>query len=208
MDFRVYSFRYGEEIAVSRGDIVEDWYSIKSALKSITEQDIIDAFIADSRISKSLAHVINNLIRERLERDNWRSESPIFQEEEYLSDRRWRLDFSRNSVAVEVAFNHREAIAWNLIKPVISSELNHVRKAVQTSIGIIITATEELRQIGGFDGAVGTYETHLTYLKPLRNILTVPMIILGLEAPESFKVSHEDFNGRKKGIIESKVSIF
>lgn len=207
MDFRVYSFRYGEEIAESRGDIAEDWHSIKSALKSITEQDIIDAYNADKRNSKSIAHVINNLIKERLEKDKWMSESPIFQEEKYISDRRWRLDFSRNSVAVEVAFNHREAIAWNMIKPVISSELNHVRKAVQTSIGVIITATEKLRLDGGFDGAVGTFETHLTYLKPLRNILTVPMIIIGLEAPKSFKVLHEDFNGRKKGIIESKASI-
>ena len=30
--------------------------------------------------------------------------------------RRWRLDFAKESISLEVAFNHGEAIAWNLLK--------------------------------------------------------------------------------------------
>jgi len=45
---------------------------------------------------------------------------------------------------VEVAFNHGEATAWNLIKPVLASELNHVEKVIPTQAGVFITCTEAL----------------------------------------------------------------
>ena len=63
----------------------------------------------------------------------------------------------------------------NLIKPVLAGELNHVKKEVNTEIGVIICATKDLKDKGGFDGAVGEYEKFLTYLDPLRDVLSVPM---------------------------------
>ena len=73
------------------------------------------------------------------------------------------LDFAKNSISVEVAFNHAEAIAHNIIKPVLASELNHVQK-IQTKLGIIVTATKY--ETKGFDGAVGTFEQFIEYFKP------------------------------------------
>lgn len=87
-------------------------------------------------------------------------------------------------------FNHGEAISWNLLKPVMASELNHVRKAIQTSAGIVICATEEMREAGNFDSAVGTYEKFLRYLTPMYNVLTAPLLMIGLKAPESFYIDH------------------
>lgn len=43
-----------------------------------------------------------------------------------------------------------------------------------------------MKEVGNFDGATGSYEKFLQYLNPFRNILTVPMIILRLEAPSTF----------------------
>ena len=83
--------------------------------------------------------------------------------------------------AVEVAFNHGGNVSWNLIEPVLSSELNHVEKAIQTEIGVVITATDEMKKAGGFDGAVGSYEKYVEYCKPLMNLLTAPILIIGLE---------------------------
>ena len=45
-----------------------------------------------------------------------------------------------------MAFNDGEAIAWNLLKPVLSAELTTLQKAVQTSGGVIITATEAMKR--------------------------------------------------------------
>ena len=45
-----------------------------------------------------------------------------------------------------------------------------------------------MKKAGGFDNAVGTYETYLGYLKPMNNILTAPLLIIGLKAPETFEI--------------------
>lgn len=201
MEFRTYSFRYGEEIACMREDISPDWDNLKETIWNISDDDIIEEFSQNHMKNKSIASTINSLIRDRLVSQGWSSESPIFQDPEYSVDKRWRLDFAKNQISVEVAFNHGEAIAWNLTKPVLASELNHVRKAIQTSVGVVITATSGLKDIGGFDSAVGTFEKHLTYLIPLRSILTVPMVIIGLEAPQSFFISHSTEDRRKVGRI-------
>lgn len=201
MEFRTYSFRYGEEIATMREDICSDWENLKETIRNISDQDIIREFSQNHTKNKSIASSINRLLRDRLMKQGWASESPIFQDPEFSDEKRWRLDFAKNQISVEVAFNHGEAIAWNLTKPVLASELNHVRKAIQTSIGVIITASSCLKDIGGFDSAVGTYEKHLTYLEPLRSILTVPMVIIGLEAPSSFYISHQVESQRKTGKV-------
>lgn len=115
------------------------------------------------------------------------------------------MDFAKESISVEVAFNHGEAIAWNLIKPVLAGELNHVQKEINTEIGVIICATKELKDNGGFDGAVGEYEKFLTYLNPLRDVLSVPMVIIGLEAPKTFKIEVHTKEGKKQGIVKKFV---
>ena len=62
----------------------------------------------------------------------------------------------------------------------------------------MITATTDLKNKGGFDGAIGTYEKFLDYLPPLQNMLTTPLLIIGLEAPETFHIEHEQYKPRKK----------
>ncbi|MFC0077706.1 BglII/BstYI family type II restriction endonuclease [Flavobacterium procerum] len=145
----------------------------------------------------SLSKSINSLLKERFKASGWHEESAIFQDSQYRGDT-WRLDFAKKDVSIEVAFNHASVIAWNLLKPVLASELNHVDKAIQTKIGVIITATEALKRAGGFDGAVGTFEKYLEYLPPLNNVLTVPLFIIGLDTPDTFRVDQHQHALRKK----------
>jgi len=113
------------------------------------------------------------------------------------------LDFAKdNAISIEVAFNHGEAIAWNLLKPVLASELNHVKKALQTKVGVIIVATDDMKEAGGFDSAVGSYEKVIRYLKPFNNFLTVPMVIIGLKKPKTFKIIQFKKDNKKIGRIE------
>jgi len=166
---------------------------ILDALTSITDVDITTKFgQAATRAGKgpkSISAALNVLIREKLG-PTWGAESPIFQDAAYSSkkDRAWRLDFAKGDVSVEVAFNHGEAIAWNLLKPVLAGELNHVKKARQTRFGVIVCATAELKAAGNLDGAVGEYEKILRYLTPLHGILTVPLLVIGLCAPKTFYI--------------------
>ena len=71
----------------------------------------------------------------------------------------------------------------------LASELNHVEKAIQTSAGIIITVNNDMKKMGNFDDAIASFEKFKQYLKPLNNILTVPMIIIGIKPPKTFFIN-------------------
>lgn len=96
-----------------------------------------------------------------------------------------------DALCVEVAFNHGEAIAWNLLKPVLACELNHVKKAVQGQIGIYICATDKMKKAANIDSASGSFEKVLRYLPPMMNQLTVPIMVIGLEPFGTFYVNKE-----------------
>ena len=201
MNFRTYSFRHAEVI-LNEPSFSAQYNEVKDVISGITDDNIIAKHNSYGttdieKTPKSISKAINELLKERFVNAGWQPESGIFQDTQYQGET-WRLDFAKQDISIEVAFNHTTVIAWNLIKPVLASELNHVQKAIQTQVGIIITATEELKAAGGFDGAVGTYQKFLDYLPPLRNVLTVPLLIIGLEAPAKFVIEEHQHADRKK----------
>lgn len=203
MKYKKFSFRHAEEIFLVDDSFTYLWNEVKEVLDSITDKDIIDEFNSERREAKSISEAINKLIDTRLVAKGWHPQSCIFADPEY-SDAKgtWRLDFAKDNIAIEVAFNHGGNVSWNLIKPVLSSELNHVEKAIQTQAGIVITATDEMKKAGGYDGAIGTYEKYVEYLKPLNNLLTTPMMIIGLEPPETFIIEHRKEANRTVGFVK------
>lgn len=188
MRFKTYSHRFGLELAGTVPELSEAWDDLAAAIRSIKEPDIRRRFEA-GKDAKSISRVLNEAIHDALTKRKWNPESPIFQGADYDTSQ-WRLDFAKGPLSVEVAFNHGEAIAWNLLKPVMASELNHVRKAIQTRLGVIICATSDMKRAGGFDSAVGEFEKFERYFLPFMQWLTTPMIIVGLEAPRSFYIEH------------------
>ena len=201
MNFKIHSFRHAKVI-LNEAEFKNQYDELIKVISEISDDDIVDKHNSygvdeEAKIPKSISKAINDLLKERLQGCDWNSESGIFQDTEYVGET-WRLDFAKDDISIEVAFNHSTVIAWNLIKPVLASELNHVQKAIQTKIGVIITATNDMKSRGGFDGAIGTYEKFLDYLPPLQNVLTVPLLIIGLERPETFRVEHHQLAPRKK----------
>ena len=49
--------------------------------------------------------------------------------------------------------------------------LKELEKDKKTELGIIITATHDFKKVGGFDGAVGTYEKHIRYFSAYHNYI-------------------------------------
>lgn len=194
MDFVTHEHRHSLNLFTTSEPYITLYEEIKSVLQGISDAELIDMYNQNTRDNKkSLSESINKIIKQELTEKGWTDESPIFSDPNYSNARdkkRWRLDFAKEEISIEVAFNHGEAIAWNLIKPVLASELNHVNKAIQTSAGIIICATEEMKKAGNFDGAVGTYEKFIRYLIPMQNMLPTPILLIGLKAPETFKIDH------------------
>ena len=56
-----------------------------------------------------------------------------------------------------------------------------------------------MKVAGGFDGAIGTFEKAVQYL---RSQLTEPMVLMGLEAPRFFQINHIKANNKWRGIIQ------
>jgi hypothetical protein len=166
------------------------YQEVIEVIESISDDDLKSRHLSrkNGGIKSSLAPSINALLKERFIEKGWNAESPIFQGAEYTSDKVWRLDFAKEPISIEVAFNHGEAIAWNLLKPVLASEVNNVQKAITTEVGVVITATKNLKVSGCFDNAVGEYEKMLRYLIPLSTLMSVPLMIIGLEPPETFRL--------------------
>jgi len=136
---------------------------------------------------KSLSDALNFYIRENLESKGWQKEPKIFKSLDY-EDRAWRLDFAKNDICVEVSFNHGEAIAHNILKPVLSSEESSLEKEYTTQIGIVVTATEELKKTGNLDDSAGTFDDFIEYFHPYSFFIRCPMIIIGLEGLETFYI--------------------
>ena len=224
MEFIVHSHRHGLDLLENVEEYKAFWQEIKSALEAVTETRIIDHFENNfsGKPVKSISRTINTLIDTELSGMGWKSQSPIFGESSY-GDHAWRLDFAKSfeapdlettnpgslresGISIEVAFNHQGNISWNLLKPVIASEINHVPKAIQTGIGVVIAATRDLVVAGGFDSAVGTYENYISNLLPLQNLLTVPIVIIGLKAPTTFVIEHEKRGSQNFGSIKLNVN--
>lgn len=114
----------------------------------------------------------------------------------------WTLDFSKpatlsdgkkTGMAVEVAFNHAEAAAWNLVKPVIASEINdaRVKTKIGEGIGVVIVASSGMKYAGNFDGATGDFRRYLKTLNAMRSQLTSPILLVPLEAPVTFHIQRK-----------------
>ena len=177
-------------------------------------------------ISDALGAVKSKEVKKKLESKKiteeeaellWISESEIFGESVFGMST-WRLDFARKIIArdesgiripgikdkgisIEVAFNNAGSAAWNVLKPSIASELNHVEKNIQTSIAVVIVATDDFKAAGGFDLTVGTFLSYKKMLEPLQDVVKVPMLILGIKAPKTFKIEVYKRNGKNQGRI-------
>ena len=199
MEYIEYSYRYAKAIIESDKYLKERYDEFLNVLKNISDDDLSKDF-TKRRVAheqkktnfKSITPSINFLLKKRIkEIPGWETEVDIFNDETNNNTHtEWRLDFAcENAFAVEVAFNHGEAICWNLLKPVLASELNHVKKQINTQLGIYVCATDDLKLFGNIDSASGSFEKVLRYLKPLSNQLTIPIMIIGLKAPKDFFVS-------------------
>ena len=215
MEFREYSHRHADAIIKNDKDLRKRYDQFVGVLRSISEEELITDFLEKKKRHsqkgtsfKSITPSINGILKERmLDIPGWKAEVDIFNDTTgVIGNTEWRLDFAcDDAFCVEVAFNHGEAIAWNLLKPVLSCELNHVEKAVQGQIGIYVCATDNMKKVANIDSASGSFEKVLRYLPPMMNQLTIPMVIIGLEPFETFKINDKAEIVRRNYIIDDSL---
>lgn len=222
MKMQLFSHRHAQQILENTTEYFALYKDVMQSIENLWEERIIEHFQFNyehkNKAKKSISESINQLLKVELVALGWKEEAQIFRAADF-GEGKWRLDFAKEcaipsadsrpygdfettGISVEVGFNHSGSIAWNLLKPVLAGELNHVDKAIQTSVGIVITATRNLQEAGGFDNAIGVFEDYVSHLVPLRDVLTVPILVIGLEAPETFKIRHKKMGSTTYGFID------
>lgn len=216
MEYRLAEYRHGLAVA-EKPHLKPDLSEFLSVIENITDEDIISQFnqgqeaalASGKKLAKSASDAINKLIDDRLKAKGWQAQSAIFGDKNFKK-MGWALDFaklngSQGTYSVEVVFNNAGSLGWNLIKLVLACERNHVEKAIDTEIGIIVLATKDLESVGGFEGnAIATFENAQLSLKAMQTILTsTPIILVGLEPMKTFRIEqypHTYPDGKKKTV--------
>ena len=120
---------------------------------------------------------MNALIENDLAGRGWQRQPRLFDDPEL---RRWKMDFLRDRVGIEVSFNHAEAIAWQFTRLNIAGESERVKPGCRIDVGVVITATDSLKSWSRMDSAVGTFDASRAWLREMRPILPIPILLLGL----------------------------
>jgi hypothetical protein len=92
------------------------------------------------------------------------------------------MDFLRAKVGVEVSFNHAEAIPWQFTRLNIAGESERVIEESRIDVGVVITAADSLKAWSRMDSAVGTFDAFRAWLREMRPILPIPILLIGLKA--------------------------
>ena len=87
--------------------------------------------------------------------------------------RKWKMDFIKDRIGVEVSFNHAEAIPWTFTRLNIAGESREVEPSHRIDVGVAFFATTSLKSWGRMDSAVGTYDIACAWLEKMRPIMPI-----------------------------------
>lgn len=122
---------------------------------------------------------INAVIDDRLRKLGWDPQPHLFKD---AALENWKMDFRKSEIGVEISFNHAEAIPWQFTRLNIAGESDRVLANHRIDVGIVVCAAPSLKRWARMDSAVGTFQQFQAWLREMRPILPVPLLLIGLEA--------------------------
>lgn len=167
-------------------------------IEDITDDELLRRFESNQKAKvdsgkipdKSIQATLNRFIKELMSGHGWAAEPPLRNGD--------RLDFrdEDKSVAVEVAFNHYGIVEHNIHKLALSYAEN-------ATLGVLVAMTGGMKQAGGCDNTVGTYEHYRQRIEEMQatyDAISFPLVLVGIEAPETFHIAHyKNGSGRNMG---------
>ncbi len=164
MNYQYYDFRNALVILRSRASFGE----LESALHSIEAEHVLGAYSAMSearagRRSRPPAGgqgALNRVIDDLLSRAGWESQPPLFRDRTL---EKWKMDFRKEGIGVEVSFNHAEAIPWQFTRLNIAGESDRVLEDNRIDVWRCRVCRSEPQSMGA-DGQCRRY------LRPIQGV--------------------------------------
>ena len=179
MHYLLHDYRHAEQILSGRAA----WQELHGEIAELSAQEILDTHLSyegqGKRTPAGGQSALNLVFRSRLIPLGWEPEPRLFDDVRF---RKWKMDFIKERIGIEVSFNHAEAIPWTFTRLNIAGESNDVVDSHRIDVGVAIFATDDLKAWAKMDSAVGTYEVATAWLEIMRPIMPIPVLVLGLRA--------------------------
>lgn len=186
MQIEIESHRLGLDL-LEHGRYEAEWHQLKEMVGFLTEGIILEKHLEISRAALlrgknppvGLQTALNSVVKETLEPGmGWQGQVRLFSGSEALAG--WTMDFLKNRVGVEVAFNHASYFPWIFTRLNIAGESDDVDEASRIDVGVTICSRQDLKTWGRMDPAVGVFEQVSRWLQKMRPIMPTPLVLIGL----------------------------
>lgn len=178
MKYKKYAHRYADIILNSE-------YTIKNEIDEILDkltfekieakyQEInLDNIQSGKQVRKGKQHAINSLLKASFQEKGWEVEKKVFND----ADNDLLIDFWKNKIGIDVAFNHRSFIGGDLLRLQAGAEIKNM-----INFGIYICGTKDfLKSITNDHRSLVHFEKVKWYLENFYSVLTVPVMLIGFE---------------------------
>lgn len=200
MIYKIYSHLNSIEKMQEDSIICKVYKELLSILDSIQESEIIEEFELNSGKSKSISKTMRELISKSLVKRDWEKNASMYNVGYLEKVDRFKYDFLKEHLNVEIGFLHEMGVALKIIKGSIVNNDNQ-DMINYSNAQVIITVTKKMRVVGGFDSSIGTFEKYLDYLKALKDHILKPLVIIGIDGLKTFKVKHNKYYSKTIGEI-------
>jgi len=178
MRYLTYSHRFADIILNSDYDLKME---IEEVIAAIAFGNVERRFseVNEERIAqgknpaKGKQSTINRMFREQFQARGWEVEKNVFND----PGNDLAIDFWKRNVGVDIAFNHRSYTGGDLLRLQAAAEVKNIMK-----VGVYICATKSfVRIVSPRDGSsMVIYERTQWYLQNFYQVLTVPVLLIGL----------------------------
>jgi hypothetical protein len=175
VDIESASFRHGAELLRNLPELHE----LKSVISGIKAADV-EAQQQGPLGGKPVGaqKALNQLFRGRLSQLGWDEEVPLFADAQLYPGR--TIDFMKNHLGVEIAFNHESYAERILFRLNVASESEFIIPEHVVHGGVIVVASDALKHWGSMDPSVGTFDGWRRNVELVKNSFSVPLVLLGL----------------------------
>ena len=199
------SFRHGAELLHNWPELHELKSVVSGILRAHIEAEQLGA-LEGKPVGAQKA--LNRLFQQRLGQLGWLSQVPLFPTpawakahgkpipEQPYPDR--SIDFMKNHLGVEIAFNNESYLERILFRLNVASEADAVIPEHVVHGAVIVVASEAVKRWGSMDPTVATFEGSLRSLDLVRSSFSVPLVLLGLFPDDDDWSQPSDAFGKKQ----------